>query len=111
MNSPIKHVSEVAVAEFAQPLPPPSQASPVTARSSELLNDIAVTLEVKLGEAVVSIQQLFDLKDGSVVALNRLVDEPVDVLLNGKLVARGQLVASGDQFGVRITDISHAEAQ
>jgi flagellar motor switch protein FliN/FliY len=55
------------------------------------------------------VQDLFSLKDGSVVELQRMVDDPVDVLLNGRVVARGQLVASGDQFGVRVTEILGGE--
>lgn len=71
----------------------------------ELVQDSAVILEVRLGETSLTIRQLLDLRDGSVVELDRALDEPVDVLLNGKVIARGQLVAHGDQFGVRITEI------
>lgn len=71
----------------------------------ELVQDTAVVLEVRLGETSLSIRQLLDLRDGSVIELDRAVDEPVDVLFNGKVIARGQLVAHGDQFGVQITEI------
>lgn len=96
----------VELAAFAEPVQvdAATEASVVN-RSVELLKDVSVTLEIRLGEASVSVQDLFALKDGSVVELQRMVDDPVDVLLNGRIVARGQLVASGDQFGVRVTEI------
>lgn len=70
-----------------------------------LLKHVNVALEVKLGDATLTVAELFALKAGSVVTLDRGVDEPVDVLLNGKVVAVGHLAVSGDQLGVRITAI------
>jgi len=72
-----------------------------------LLRHVNVELEVKLGEASLTVAELFALKAGSVVALDRGVDEVVDVLLNGKVVAVGQLAVCGDQLGVRITAINN----
>jgi flagellar motor switch protein FliN/FliY len=108
MGSAKERVIELAA--FAEPMAAgnPGEAS-VVSRSVELLKDVSVTLEIRLGEASVSVQDLFSLKDGSVVELQRMVDDPVDVLLNGRVVARGQLVASGDQFGVRLTEILAGE--
>ncbi len=96
----------VELAAFAEPIAAGGEgAAKVADRTAELLKDVTVTLEVRLGEASINVQDLFALKDGSVVELQRMVDDPVDVLLNGRVVARGQLVASGDQFGVRVTEI------
>jgi flagellar motor switch protein FliN/FliY len=70
----------------------------------ELVQDSTVSIEVRLGSAALSIRQVMELREGSVVELDRALDETVDVVLNGKLIARGQLVAHGDLFGVRITE-------
>ena len=60
---------------------------------------------VELGRARVSIQELLALGPGSVVELDKLAGEPLDILVNGRLVARGEAVVVNDKFGVRITDI------
>lgn len=83
---------------------------PVVARNADLLREVTVQIEVRLGEATASVQDVFEWKDGTVIALARSVDDPVDLLLNGRVIARGQLVASGDQFGVRITEIQDPTA-
>ncbi len=71
----------------------------------ELIKDVKVNLSVSVGDCEISVSELFDLKDGSVISLNRDVFAPVDVMHNGKVIARGDLVAVGDNFGVRITEI------
>ena len=92
--------------ELQEPVPSiehePSQLLP---NAIELVQDSMVSLEVRLGSAVLSIRQVMELREGSVVELDRALDETVDVVLNGKLIARGKLVAHGDLFGVRITEI------
>ncbi|MCH2172734.1 FliM/FliN family flagellar motor switch protein [Myxococcota bacterium] len=74
-------------------------------RNLELIRGVKVRLSVVMGECEMSVGELFDLKDGSVVKLDRDVDAPVDVLLDGKVVGRGTLVAVDDNFGVRITEV------
>ena len=69
----------------------------------ELVEHVAVELNVRLGNAELPISELFDLAPGAVVALDRDLDAPVDLELNGRVVARGYLVAVGDRFGVRIS--------
>lgn len=71
----------------------------------DLVEEVKVQLSVTLGSAELTMGQLFALAAGDVVALDRDVDAPIDVRLNGKLVARGTLVAIGDKFGVRITEL------
>lgn len=107
----VKQERGVELAAFAEPVAPPVAGAAVAPRNAGLLKDVAVSLEIRLGEASIKVQDLFDLKDGSVIELERMVDDPVDVLLNGKLVARGQLVASGDHFGVRVTEIRAADVE
>jgi flagellar motor switch protein FliN/FliY len=73
--------------------------------SLALLGDIAVTLEIRLGTKELSVKELLALRGGSVLELSKHVQQDIDVLLNGKTIARGQIVAVGDQFGVRISEI------
>jgi flagellar motor switch protein FliN/FliY len=66
---------------------------------------IQVKLTVRVGEAQVSVGELLDAKAGQVIRLDSPVDHPVDLLLDGQVVARGTLVAVEDRFGVRITEL------
>lgn len=72
----------------------------------ELIGHLPVRLSVALGTAELTIDRLFSLSANDVVELDSEIDAPVDVRLNGKVIARGTLVAVGDNFGVRITQIS-----
>lgn len=72
----------------------------------ELVGHIPIRLSVALGTAEVTIDRLFSLSANDVVELDSAIDAPVDVRLNGKVIARGTLVAVGDNFGVRITELS-----
>jgi flagellar motor switch protein FliN len=74
----------------------------------ELVGHVTVKLAVSLGTAELSIEELFALGTGDVIGLDREVDAPVDIRINDKVVARGTLVAAGDRFGVRVTEISAA---
>lgn len=71
----------------------------------DLILDIPVKLTVELGRTKMTIKELLRLSQGSVVALDGLAGEPLDVLINGYLIAQGEVVVVGDKFGVRITDI------
>lgn len=68
------------------------------------LGSVKVRVCVRVGVAQMSVSELLDMKQGSVFALDRLVEEPLDVLVDDHVVARGILVAVGDHFGVRITE-------
>jgi flagellar motor switch protein FliN/FliY len=71
----------------------------------ELLEDVKVTVDVRLGCAELSVRDLMALQAGSVLELNRYLGEAIDVRLNDRTIARGEIVAVGEQFGIRITDI------
>lgn len=71
----------------------------------DLIEHVKVRVTVSLGETEIPISRLFSLSGGDVLALDREADAPVDIRVNDRLVARGTLVAVGDQFGVRITEI------
>jgi len=71
----------------------------------DLVEHVNVKLDVIVGQVSLPIDQLFSLAAGSVLSLDTLIDTPVEVHLNGKLVARGELLAVDEHFGVQITDI------
>lgn len=78
---------------------------PETARNLELVMDIPVQLTVELGRTRMPIRNLLQLAQGSVVELNELAGEPLDVFINGCLVAQGEVVVVNEKFGIRLTDI------
>lgn len=71
----------------------------------DLIMDIPVKLTVELGRTRMTIKELLRLTQGSVVALDGLAGEPLDILINGYLIAQGEVVVVSDKYGVRITDI------
>ena len=80
-------------------------AEQTTARNFDLLLDIPLEVTVELGRTRLELRELLALSSGSVVELGKAAGEPLDVLVNGKLVARGECVMVNDKFGVRLTDI------
>jgi flagellar motor switch protein FliN/FliY len=70
-----------------------------------LILDIPVNLTVELGRTKMTIKELLNLSRGSIVSLEGLAGEPLDILINGYLIAQGEVVVVSDKFGVRITDI------
>lgn len=75
--------------------------------SFALLRDVDVRLSVELGRASMKLKDIMNLSEDSVVMLDRLVDEPLDVLVNGKLIARAEIVAEGGRFGMRIIELAN----
>ena len=75
------------------------------AKSLDLILDIPLTVSVELGRSKMLINDLLQLGQGSVIELTKLVGEPLEVLVNQKLVARGEVVVVNEKFGVRLTDI------
>ena len=74
-------------------------------RGFDMIMDIPVALTVELGRTKISIRNLLQLAHGSVVELDGLAGEPMDVLINGTLVAQGEVVVVNEKFGIRLTDI------
>lgn len=74
-----------------------------------LIQDIDVRLTVELGRTDMHLRDILALGEESVVMLDRLIDEPLDVKVNGKLIARGEVVAEGNRFGLRILELVGAE--
>ncbi len=71
----------------------------------DVILDIPVTISMEIGRTKISIRNLLQLNQGSVVELDRLAGEPMDVLVNGTLVAHGEVVVVNEKFGIRLTDV------
>lgn len=71
--------------------------------------DIPITLSVEIGKSRLSIRNLLQLNQGSVVELDRMAGEPLDVLINGMLVAHGEVVVVNEKLGIRLTDVVSAQ--
>jgi flagellar motor switch protein FliN len=74
-------------------------------RNLDLILDIPLRVTVELGRTKMLVSELLNLGQGSVIELNKLAGEPMEVLVNDKLVARGEAVVVNEKFGVRLTDI------
>ncbi|WP_233865181.1 flagellar motor switch protein FliN [Paraburkholderia adhaesiva] len=85
---------------------PLSKVTPTTTRNDiDMILDIPVQMTVELGRTKIAIRNLLQLAQGSVVELDGMAGEPMDVLVNGCLIAQGEVVVVNDKFGIRLTDI------
>jgi len=71
----------------------------------DVILDIPVTLTMEVGSTQINIRNLLQLNQGSVIELDRLAGEPLDVLVNGTLIAHGEVVVVNEKFGIRLTDV------
>ncbi len=71
----------------------------------DLIQDVPVTLAMEVGRTEITIRNLLQLNQGSVVELDRTAGEPLDVFVNGTLVAHGEVVVVNEKFGIRLTDV------
>lgn len=77
----------------------------VVPKGMDMIMDIPVTLSMELGSTSIAIRNLLQLTQGSVVELDRYAGEPLDVLVNGTLIAHGEVVVVNDKYGIRLTDV------
>jgi len=94
-----------AAAEFEELT---DETSPTTSTEDihlDAILDVPVTISMEIGRTKINIRNLLQLNQGSVVELDRLAGEPMDVLVNGTLVAQGEVVVVNEKFGIRLTDI------
>jgi flagellar motor switch protein FliN/FliY len=103
-------ISEAADANEAEAvdLDELSESKSITADQETKLDtilDIPVTISMEVGRTNISIRNLLQLNQGSVVELDRVAGEPLDVLVNGTLIAHGEVVVINDKFGIRLTDV------
>ncbi|HWK26939.1 MAG TPA: flagellar motor switch protein FliN [Solirubrobacter sp.] len=92
---------ETTTSDAAEAAPP----HPVTAEELTRLHDVSVELAVEVGRTRMTIREALALGPGSIVTLNRLAGEPVDLLVNGKPIARGEVVVIDEEFGLRVTEV------
>ncbi len=79
--------------------------SKADAAKLDAIMDIPVTISMEVGRSFISIRNLLQLNQGSVVELDRVAGEPLDVMVNGTLIAHGEVVVVNDKFGIRLTDV------
>jgi flagellar motor switch protein FliN/FliY len=103
----ISEAAPAAVAQPAQIFPAFSESGGKASMMNELdmILDIPVQISVELGRTKITIKNLLQLAHGSVVELDAMAGEPMDVLVNGTLIAQGEVVVVNDKFGIRLTDI------
>jgi flagellar motor switch protein FliN len=89
--------------------PQASPASSIQEAHLDVILDVPVTLSMEVGRIRMAIRDLLQLNPGTVVKLSRGVGDPMDILVNGCLVAKGEVVTLGDKFGIRITDVVSPE--
>lgn len=71
----------------------------------DVILDVPVTLSMEIGRTRINIRNILQLNQGSIVELDRFAGEPLDVLVNGTLIAHGEVVVINDKFGIRLTDV------
>ena len=84
---------------------------PQASRNLRMLADIPLRLSVEVGSASLKLSELLDLAEGSVVELDRQANELLDILVNGTLVAKGEVVTVNGRFGIRVVDVVAADAR
>ncbi|MBC6907114.1 flagellar motor switch protein FliN [Saccharophagus sp. K07] len=91
---------QVELDEFA-----PTDNSGAPRPDLDVILDIPVTISMEVGRTPITIRNLLQLNQGSVIELDRLAGEPLDVLVNGTLIAHGEVVVVNEKFGIRMTDV------
>ncbi|KPK90026.1 MAG: flagellar motor switch protein FliN [Deltaproteobacteria bacterium SM23_61] len=86
-------------------VPPPGGGGQKEAPNLDFVLDIPLEISVELGRAKMLISDLLQLGQGSVIELNKLAGEPVEIFINQKLIARGEVVVVNEKFGIKMTDI------
>lgn len=107
-QTPNPEASAAQVVELSEIVAQNAGGPNLIANNLALLNGLKVSLSVMVGEVHTTLGELLSLKEASVLKIDRLADYPVDVIVNGSIVARGQLVVVDDNFGVRVTEIANS---
>ncbi|MGO9444798.1 MAG: flagellar motor switch protein FliN [Thiobacillaceae bacterium] len=97
------HIGGAITSTLFKPLSGAGKAD--TANDIDMILDIPVTLTVELGQTKLPIKNLLQLSRGSVIELNGMAGDPLDILVNGCLIAQGEVVVVNERFGIRLTDI------
>ena len=105
--TPQASAPETAPAEFGEL--PPATAAGGGQLNLDLIMDVRLDLTLEVGRTRITVRNLLDLTQGSVVELDKLAGEPLDVLVNGTLVAHGEVVMVNEKFGIRLLDVVSPE--
>ena len=95
-------VSSIEISEVEEK----SKGGKISTFNLELVKDLEAKVEIRLGTASISVGELFSLQQNSVIKLDQMVDQDLDILLKGEVIAKGQLVAVDDHFGIKITNVA-----
>lgn len=95
----------------AEPVKAPSAATRPAVSGLDLLHGVEMEVTVELGRTRMTVRDLLSLRPGSVIELDRIAGSPADVLVNGRLIARGEVVVVDENFGIRISEIVTADAE
>ena len=87
----------------------PSKSGGISSEKLKILESIEVDISIEVGRTEMTIKDLLLLNEGSVIELDRLAGEPLDILVNGAIIAKGEVVMVGERYGVRFTDIVDPE--
>ena len=108
-KEPIETVDDAKTVEFQEAESQVESEKSSTASVDELnldvILDVPVTLSMEIGRTQINIRNLLQLNQGSIVELDRFAGEPLDILVNGTLIAHGEVVVINDKFGIRLTDV------
>jgi flagellar motor switch protein FliN/FliY len=107
MSVPDPKTAAVARAQFND-LGPNAAGATGGEVNLNMIMDVSVTLALEVGRARMSVRELLQLAPGAIVELDRTAGEPLDVLVNGVRIARGEVVVINDKFGIRLTDVVSA---
>jgi flagellar motor switch protein FliN/FliY len=97
---PVPEIQRIEFAPFSPGARPGERVS-----DFDLLNDVVLTVRAELGRTHITIEDILKLGAGSLVELNKLAGEPIDLYVNDRLIARGEVVVVDENFGVRVTEI------
>ena len=100
------YIHQTVNVQSAQFQPFVGDINPITQKENiDLIMDVPLEVTVELGRTSKSIQEILDFSPGTIIELNKITGEPIDVLVNGKYVAKGEVVVIEESFGIRITEI------
>ena len=102
-------VDEALAAEDSAEAAVGSEVKGMDADKLKVLENIEVDMSIEVGRTEISIRDLLRLNEGSVVELDRLAGEPLDILINGTMIAKGEVVMVGERFGIRFSEIVDPE--
>ena len=104
-------MSDMSDAPMMDPRGEDSASRMAANRQFKLLADIPVRMSVEVGSTSLRLAEVMDLAEGSIVELDRQADELLDIMVNGTLVARGEVVTVGGRYGIRVVEIASTDAR